>query len=235
MKLLIVPVIGIVLSVGLVIWWWQPTEERLGTEQEPNASEEEGENAAVVASVEVPEGTYTVLTDASIVRWAGQKPLISGYMNEGSLAVTSGSIDVTEAGAVSGSFVIDMQSLSVSETPTKPGQENVLEGHLKSDRWFDVGTYPTAEFVILEATEVPEAGSHTHEVRGTLTMKGETGEITFPATVSLDGNGVLTAQASFEIDRTQWGITAGSGSFFDNLADNVVDDMILISFTLVAE
>jgi polyisoprenoid-binding protein YceI len=73
-----------------------------------------------------------------------------------------------------------------------------------------------------------------YDVVGDLTMKGATGEVAFPATIYLDTEGKLHAEARFEFDRTQWGITAGSGSFFDDLADNVIDDMVAVTFSLVA-
>jgi len=69
---------------------------------------------------------------------------------------------------------------------------------------------------------------------GDLTIKGQTHEVTFPATIYTDNEGVTYAEATFGIDRTLWGITAGSSSFFDNLADNVVDDIVAMSFKLVA-
>tara|TARA_B100002051_G_scaffold276153_1_gene322763 strand:- start:4571 stop:5281 length:711 start_codon:yes stop_codon:yes gene_type:complete len=179
---------------------------------------------------EVETGVYEIDTTSSVVNWAGQKPLIEGYVNTGSIALKSGSVEITEE-SLSGELVIDMTTLSVSETPTKPGSENALESHLKGERWFDVETYGEATFVITDAT-LQSAG--TYEVTGDLTMKGETNPVTFPVQVVEGENGQVVAEADFEIDRTKWGITAGSGSFFDNLADNVVDDMVAMSFSLVA-
>lgn len=179
-------------------------------------------------------GEYQVVAESSRVFWAGKKPLVEGYVNSGSLGLVKGDISLQE-GVVSGAFVIDMQTLSVSETPKKPGQENVLESHLKSDRWFDVAAHPEASFVITEAT--PQTDVETtflYDVTGDLTLKGQTHEVSFPAVVYVDAAGMLHADASFEFDRTLWGITAGSGSFFDNLADNVIDDNVALSFALVA-
>jgi polyisoprenoid-binding protein YceI len=65
-------------------------------------------------------------------------------------------------------------------------------------------------------------------------MKGQTHEVTFPAMIYLDGEGRLHARAETEIDRTKWGITSGSANFFDDLADNVIDDMVALSFHVVA-
>jgi polyisoprenoid-binding protein YceI len=77
-------------------------------------------------------------------------------------------------------------------------------------------------------------GNFNYEIQGDLTLKGETHPVTFPAVIYLDAEGALVAEAATEIDRTLWGITAGSGSFFDNLADNAIDNMISLSFYLVA-
>ena len=66
-------------------------------------------------------------------------------------------------------------------------------------------------------------------------MKDHTHEVSFPATIYQAVDGTVVASASFAIDRTVWGITSGSGSFFDDLADNVIDDMVSLSFSLTAQ
>lgn len=230
-------IFGIVglLVLGLVVFIaWTPSDapkdiEGLIPNSENGFVADEGKKAMV------DDGSYSVALDQSSVRWAGKKPLIEGYINSGSLALTDGNIELLE-GDVSGMFGIDMNSLSVSGTPTKPGKESVLESHLKGSGWFDVETYPTAAFEIIKATPTESVSTDfTYEVLGTLTMKGQTHEIIFPAVVYKGGDGRLHALADFEFDRTKWGITAGSGSFFDDLADNAVDDMVALSFELVAE
>lgn len=193
-----------------------------------------GEIVVPSTAQRVAAGVYTVRTQESSLSWAGKKPFIEGYVNAGSVDVTKGTITVRDRQAV-GSFAIDMNTLSVSVTPTKSGQENALEGHLKSARWFDVATHPTATVGITTVT--PRADSddtYVYDITGMLTMKGETHDIAFPAII-YEVDSVLYASGSFEIDRTKWGITSASGSFFDNLADNVIDDMVAISFTLVAD
>jgi len=180
-------------------------------------------------------GTYTIDTNQSIVNWAGKKPLIDGYINSGTIALSEGLVEVDEKMQAEGSFIIDMHSLKVGLTATKPNQETALEGHLKGDRWFDVETHPTADFVINNVTPQADVeNTFAYEIEGDLTIKGITHSIVFPATIYQTVDGVLVAEAATEIDRTKWGVTAGSGSFFDNLADNAIDDMISLSFSLVA-
>jgi len=164
-----------------------------------------------------------------------KEALIEGYVNTGSFELSNGTITVADAKAT-GIFTIDMATLSVSKTPTKPGKESALEGHLKSENWFDVSTHPTATFAITKvAPRADSPSTFIYDVTGDLTLKDQTHPLTFPTTIYLDEGGLLHAKASLEFDRTKWGITSGSGSFFDDLADNVVDDMVALSFDLVAE
>lgn len=224
MKIVVAAIVALVL-IGASVFYFSGKESPVET----NIISSNKEALGVVE-----EGTYRVVAEESTVNWAGKKPLIEGYVNTGSIAVSEGVINVEE-GEATGTFTIDMNTLSVSSTPTKPGRENALEDHLKGERWFDVGAYPTATFTITNVS--PREGSeetYTYDVTGDLTMKGETHEVTFPAQIYTDVEGQVRAEASFEIDRTLWGITASSDSFFDDLADNVVDDMVALSFSLVA-
>ncbi len=228
-------IIGLVVVAVIALggfFLWTPA----GAPETTDEARQEAQSEAITEeSKVVTAGTYVVVPEESDVRWAGKKPLIDGYVNSGSLALESGSIVVTETTAT-GDFVIDMNTLSVSQTPTKPGKESSLEGHLKGENWFNVAAFPTATFDIVEVSPRADSGTaFVYDVRGNLTMKGETHELSFPALIYLDANGVLHADATLEFDRTLWGITAGSGSFFDNLADNAIDDMVSLSFNLVAE
>lgn len=235
----ILTIVGITIAIVLLLFVVSKKDESMQSESQATQTDTSQQNKTTPASseerFEVTEGTYDVQSDQSTVLWSGKKPLIDGYINSGSLGLSSGTIVVADTDAT-GEFTIDMDTLSVTETAKKPGQENALEGHLKSDRWFDVATYPTASFAIKEVSPRQDSVStFVYDVRGDLTMKGQTHELIFPATIFLDQNGMLHAQASFEFDRTKWGITSGSGSFFDNLADNVIDDMVALSFSLVAQ
>lgn len=232
--------IGAVVIIGLaaVLLLTPETEEAVVVEEDSvDATEAVTEDVSETASdrAVVSDGTYEVLAAESVVNWAGQKPLIEGYINSGSIAVTSGTIAVAGDEAT-GSFTLDMNTLSVSGTPAKPGAESALESHLKGERWFDVARFPEASFSITSVT--PQADSDTtfvYDVTGELTLKGVTDTLTFPATIYTDEAGLLHAEADFEFDRTIWGVTASSGSFFDGLADNAVADMVALSFSLIAE
>lgn len=231
-------VVGVVVIVALVAWFFMgqedsdPTDNNMSGDtsmEDVDDMDSDSEDRQAVTA-----GTYSVDAESSEFNWAGKKPLIDGYINSGTIAVTEGEIVVGENTA-SGSFTLDMDTLSVGLTATKPGSEGTLEQHLKGERWFNVSAYPTAEFTITNVT--PTANSETtfeYMVTGDLTMKGVTNEISFPATIYQTADGLVHAKAKTEIDRTKWGITSGSGNFFESLGDNVIDDMVAISFAVVA-
>lgn len=78
-----------------------------------------------------------------------------------------------------------------------------LTNHLNSPDFFDTREYPTAKF---ESTRIePNDGSRPQTITGNLTLHGETKEISFPATIEVNG-GRVTGKAEFTIDRTQWGM-----------------------------
>ncbi len=99
---------------------------------------------------------------------------------------------------------------------------------LKSDNFFDVENYPeaTISFTDIQETENP----NEFVITAYLTIKDITNDITFVASFTPDR---LGAVAAFEIDRTRWDIQYGSNSFFDNLGDKAIDNMIGFSVDVV--
>jgi polyisoprenoid-binding protein YceI len=91
-----------------------------------------------------------------------------------------------------------------------------LEGHLKSDDFFSISNYPTANLVI---TKVSKPTKDNYNISAKLTIKGITQNIDFVAKV----NG-KTLSTTLVIDRTKFNIKYGSGSFFDSLGDNMIYD-----------
>lgn len=183
--------------------------------------------ALVLASFTLPVKTtsYNVDTNQSKVEWIGRK--VTGEHN-GSIKIKEGNLEVDGNNLQGGSFVIDMNSLVNADLEGE--YKGKLEGHLKSDDFFGVATHPTAQFIITKAQAKKDG---QYDITGDLTIKNITHEITFPATVKVNGTQV-TADAKIVVDRSKYDVRYGSGSFFDNLGDKTIYDDFDLQVSLVA-
>jgi len=171
---------------------------------------------------------YSVNIEESNVTWVGKKIT---YDHKGTIKISNGSLDVSGNKLVGGSFTIDMNS--IVNLDLEDSEKNAkLIGHLKSADFFNVSEFPTASMVITSAKMKKAEGSN-YEVMGELTIKGITKPVTFPAMVDIDGD-IVTAKATVVFDRSEYDVRYGSGSFFDNLGDNVIYDDIELGVELVA-
>jgi len=159
-----------------------------------------------------------VKTETSEVIWKGHK--VTGS-HHGTIAIKSGALVFEEDKLVGGEFVIDMQSITV--TDLEGDYKGKLEGHLKSDDFFGVENHPTSNLVF---NTVTQTGKNAYEVTGDLTIKEKTNPIVF--TISIYGN---KASAALKIDRSKYDVRYGSTSFFDGLKDKAIYD----EFDLVAD
>ncbi len=171
-----------------------------------------------------------VITDSHI-KWTGAKPL---EKHTGTIAIESGIIKTINSKIVSGSFLIDMRSIIVTDLKGK--QKKGLEEHLKGfsegkeDHFFNVVKYPNAAFEITTVTEnTPQT-----LIQGNLTIRGIKKNISFPATIAFTSDKIIITSDPFAINRTDWGINYGSKSIFDNLGDKFINDNIILEIQLVA-
>jgi len=223
--------LGVAIAIAIILLGWfliiRPTATT-----EPNPISQRSDEVEVPGSTKAVEsGSYTLVSEESEIVWTAQKPLIPGYVHTGTMGVKTGVLYV-DAGSFNGEIVIDMNQVRlVSLGGGKAGNESRLETHLKSGDFFDVTKYPTATFIITQATK--DEVLDTYVLTGSLTMKDITHEISFPAQV-FEQYGKLHLTAQLEIDRTQWNITFGSANFFDSLAENAIGDTVGLSLDLVA-
>ena len=152
-----------------------------------------------------------VNTQTSTVTWKGYKVLGS---HTGTLKISEGNLLFDNNVLIGGDFVIDMQTLAVTDLEGDYKQQ--LEGHLKSDDFFGVDKFSKAN---LTFSKVNPTGKNSYEVEGFLEIKGKKESITFD--FSVYGS---KATAAFKIDRTKFDIRYGSTSFFEGLKDNAIYD-----------
>ena len=68
-------------------------------------------------------------------------------------------------------------------------------------------------------------------IKGNLTMKSVTKNITFPAKIVLQ-NGKVKAEANFNIDRTQWGMTYRADK---SVQDKLINSIVNIHFEIITQ
>lgn len=174
------------------------------------------------------EGNFIFDATQSSVKWTGSKKIIVDYFDSGNINIKSGNINFTDGSIFAGEIVFDMNSITTATTGKGDGQDN-LTRHLKSADFFEVETYPEARYVVNSSTK----NSNGYVLSGDLTLKGKTNPVSVNIkTATESGNVILVGIA--EVNRAQFDVKFGSESFFDNLGDNVINDIFTLEFNIVA-
>lgn len=170
---------------------------------------------------------FSVDTEASEITWKAYK--VTGS-HEGTLAIKDGQLDFKDGQLTGGSFEIDMNSIKVTDLDGQGAAK--LEGHLKSPDFFGVENHPSAAFTITKVVSRGTPGDY--RVTGDITIKETTKEIRFNAeVVEKEGNYIATADV--KLDRTDFNVRYGSGSFFENLGDKTIYDEFDLNIKLVTK
>ena len=173
----------------------------------------------------INKGDYIVNKDLSRIKWTGKE--ITTKSHYGILDLKEGSIYVNNDGIISGNVVIDMNSINCLDMSGRG--KNRLEGHLRSDDFFGVNSYPEAN-LIFTSWSVNNLGKILY--KGDLTIKNITHPITFSGSVKkIDIGYRSTINLSF--DRTLYEIKFRSGKYFQNLGDKLILDNIDIRAEIV--
>jgi polyisoprenoid-binding protein YceI len=173
--------------------------------------------------------TLKVDVAASTAEWTGIKKV--GSKHVGHIKLKDGSVEFKSGKLTGGTFTFDMNSITNDDLKDKPDYQTKLITHLKSDDFFKVEKNPEAKFQI---TSVKEKDGQPWVI-GKLTLIGKTETLEFPAKVEMK-DGVATGTAKLEIDKTKWGLTYGSGNFFNELvADKIINDKFELSVNLTAK
>lgn len=151
------------------------------------------------------DGTAYTVDSSSTVTWAGSKPTGT---HTGTFRLKEGTLSVKDNQLSGGSFLIDIASINNQDLVKDAESKGKLEGHLKSPDFFDVAKYPTAKFEITSVEKNTDTAKKemTHIVKGNLTLKDSTKNVTFPARITVDAQ-TVSAAADFSIDRTDWGMS----------------------------
>lgn len=220
------------------------------------SGEAETSAAEEVEEVSASATDYTLNLDQSEVTWYGFKPT---GRHQGTIGIQDGQLAVENSEIVGGSFTMDMNNIVVTDEDLPEDKKEQLTGHLKSDDFFYVEEYPTAEFVITSVEEYQggavasaddednmavvvnneevseyETENPTHMITGNLTMRDTTLSVTFPAHVEMQGDQIM-ANAKFNIDRSKWNVDYWEeATLADRAKDKLIYDTVNVGFNITA-
>jgi polyisoprenoid-binding protein YceI len=169
---------------------------------------------------------FKVDNQTSKLTWAAKKA--TGDHN-GEVKISNGLFTAENNVLKSGTFDIDLNTITDADLTDQASNDKLIST-LKSETFFSTDKFPKANFVITSATKT---SGQQYTIKGRLTIKGITNDVSFPATVAVDGK-KLNATAKITVDRTKYDIKFRSKNFFENLGDKVIYDDFDLNVNLTA-
>ena len=182
-----------------------------------NPNQSSNQQAQGVATA---DNIYNIDNTQSQITWTGRE--VSTSSHYGTLDFVSGTFEISNGSIVNGQFIVDMTSINNQDM--EGDSKARLEGHLKSDDFFSVESYPTAS-ISINSSELISDGKWN--VSADLSIKGFTHPVNFEMISSEDG-----WSANLVFDRSMYDVRFRSGSFFENLGDKLIYDDIELSINL---
>ena len=150
----------------------------------------------------------------SELAWKGTK--VSGE-HVGKISISKAKLDLNKGVIKNAEITVDMNSVTVTDLQGEWAQKFL--GHLKSGDFFEVSKYPNAKLKVLKDTG--------KALEANLTIKDKTNKVTIP----YKKNG-KTYSGKLVFDRTKFGMIYGSGNFFKNLGDKMINNEVELDFKI---
>jgi polyisoprenoid-binding protein YceI len=182
-----------------------------------------------VSAVSAFAQTYNVDPAATKITYVGSK-VVGDSKHTGTVTAKSGTLTFKDDLITSGDVVVDMNSLTSTDLTDKEMNAKYV-GHMKSPDFFDTAKHGDAKLLIKSSKKTAKG----LEVTGDLTMIGQTKPVTFLVTDLKKTDAQVTAKSSMKLNRTNWGLKYGSGSFFKGLGDKAITDEFELSVDLTAK
>ena len=120
-------------------------------------------------------------------------------------------------------FTVQTASVEADYLNPKPWSEKLRKHFLSAD-FFDAQNHPTATFV---SSSLKKQAGDQYQVTGTLTIRGQSKEISFPAKIKQDKG--FNASTEFSINRKEYNI------MYNGKADNLIRDGVVLKINLRTE
>ena len=172
------------------------------------------------STITAADATYNIKQDESSLVWTGRE--VSTSSHYGTINFKSGQFEIADGLISQGEFLVDMTSINVQDLTG--GSKERLEGHLRSDDFFSVESFPTA-YLNISGSELISNGKWM--VNGTLSIKDISHPVLFEMANTEDG-----WNANLVFDRSKYNVKFRSGTFFENLGDKLIYDDIELEINL---
>ncbi len=182
-------------------------------------------DAAMIADDTPVSAAFAVSPDNANFGWMGSKVTGRHYGNVNA----TGEVTLNENLITHAKVMVDMGSITVEDLKDEESNAK-LTNHLKSEDFFDVENHPTA-YVLIENSEINGAGGY--DFSGTMLLKGIEKPVRGTYQVGRDNDGSVMVAGEFAFDRTVYDIRYGSGRFFEDLGDRMINDEVMISFKMI--
>ena len=170
----------------------------------------------VAKTADAATGTKYVFTPDSKIEFTGSK--VTGK-HDGGFKTFTGHFTVEDGVPVGNDHKVEIDMNSTFADDEK------LTGHLKSPDFFDVAKYPQTTF---DVTELKKDSDTAYTVSGNFKLHGVEKNISFPATVTRDGD-TVNIKAEIDINRKDFGIV------YAGKADDLIRDEVVIRLDLTAK
>jgi len=220
-------VLILAVAAGSIWYWYDNRDSFVVGEAIPSSS---AQPEPVDIALDAPDGSYRLASASSSMTWQGSRPLIKGYYDRGVVDIAEGVVTIENGRVASGSIIVNLTTITAQHTGRGDALADRLSRHLMSVDFFDVEQYPTSTFRL---TDLQARTDSLYLVSGELTIKGATHPVTFTAAIMVQDNQLVMDAENIQLNRTLWDLHYGSGSFFDNLGDELIDDIVTISFHAV--
>lgn len=165
-----------------------------------------------LSTLTITAQTRKVDITKSTVNWIGKK---ATGQHSGIINIKDGALVFNDKKLIGGTFTVAMNTITVTDLQADNGKED-LEGHLKSEDFFDTSNFSTSSLVFKTITDKKK---NVYTVTADLTIKGKTNPITFD--IVIKGN---TATTNLKVDRTKYDIKYRSKNFFEGLGNKLIYD-----------
>jgi polyisoprenoid-binding protein YceI len=166
-----------------------------------------------------------VVPESSQIKWFGSKGIQALGTHTGSVKVKNGKVNLDDAGNINAAeLTMDMKKIS-NDDLSGEWQEKLLT-HLRSADFFDVEKHPVSTF---KSSKVEKLSETKYKLIGKMTIKG----ISKPAVIlgEYKKNGAEHLfKGDLVFNRLDYNIRYGSGQFFTNLGDKMIQDQVKLSF-----